>query len=157
MKSVIEALLWFPVLRGKVFRCPARCREIKAFPVTHERYRIDMPAVPDRKIGEQFIHETAVISVEHLLTFGHVPEIMPIVVQTVPVDMIYLHALWPWPMPAFGHDPVNKYFSDVLFYIHLRAPVLRFTVMGFLKKLQMPLGFHVPDDGPVAVDLIQKL
>ena len=60
-------------------------------------------------------------------------------------------------MPAFGHDPVNKYFSDVLFYVHLRTPVLRITVMGFLKKLQMPFGFHVPDDGPVAVDLIQKL
>ena len=93
-----------------------------------------MPAVPGREIWQYPVHETAVIPVEHLLTFGHIPEIVPIVVQAVPVDMIYLHALWPWPMPAFGHDPVNKYFSDVLFYVHLRTPVLRITVMGFLKK-----------------------
>lgn len=116
-----------------------------------------MPTIPSCKIGEQFIHETTVISVEHLLTFGHISEIMPIVVQAVSVYMIYLHAFRPWTEPALGYDPVYKHFSDALFYVHLRTPVLRITVMGFLKKLQMPFGFHVPDDGPVAVDFIQEL
>ena len=76
VKSVIEALFRSPVFYSEVFCRPARCREINAFPVTHERHRIDMTAVPDREIGEQFIHETTVISVEHLLTSGHISLIL---------------------------------------------------------------------------------